>query len=98
MMKLTQEQMEQLKQIGRMEIPPKHTGWMSYIDFRPWEGHGLKRLYYNFSHYNRDGRPSGHSQGKGFIDLNTGEVQAPPSDKRLIRKILSEQSLKGELE
>lgn len=80
--------MEQL--IGTHEIAPKHTGWKRTISFHLWENYGKRRLYYSFREYNRQGRPAGHNQGQGYIDLDSGEIEAPPSDRIIIRKLLQE--------
>jgi hypothetical protein len=87
-MKLTKEQVQELIEKGQAEIPAKHTGWTSTIRFNRWTKYGKDRLYYSFSHTNRHGKPSGHSKGKGFINVQTGEVEAPPSDRGLIRNLV----------
>jgi len=70
------------------KIPSKYAGGKSEISFSLWEKSGKSRLYYSFRHYNRRGRPAGSSQGKGYIDLETGEIVAPPSDRIIIRRLL----------
>ena len=78
------------KLIGTHEIAPKQTGWKSTITFKLWEKYGKSRLYYSFQHYNRQGRPAGRNDGKGYIDLDSGEIKAPPSDRRIIKKLLED--------
>lgn len=70
------------------QIASKYAGGKSEISFRLWENYGQRRLYYSFQHYNRQGRPTGHNQGKGYIDLDSGEIVAPPSDRIVIRKLV----------
>jgi hypothetical protein len=88
-MKLTQEQIQAINKMQEVKIAPKHTGWRSVIRFNRWEKYGHVRLYYSFAHYDRNGQMRNSSKGKGYIDLNSGEVKAPPSDKILIKKALA---------
>jgi len=88
-MKLTQGQTQKLAEMGEAEIAPKQTGWTSKIRFNRWQNYGKDRLYYSFSHTNRHGKPVGHSKGKGYIDLQTGEVEAPPNDRRIIKSLVA---------
>ena len=81
--------MEQLAGTNH-KIPSKYPGGKSEISFSLWEKYGKRRIYYSFWHYNRRGKPAGSSQGKGYIDLGTSEIIAPPSDRIIIRRLLEE--------
>jgi hypothetical protein len=87
-MKLTQEQLEQIRGMEEAEITPKHTGWKRIMRFNRWQNYGKDRLYYAFIDYGRNGQQRNYSKGKGYIDLQTGSVEAPPADRRLIKNLL----------
>ena len=70
------------------EVPSKYAGGRTEVRFSLWEKYGKSRLYYSFQHYDRHGRPTGHHEGRGYIDLESGEIVAPPSDRIMIRKLV----------
>ena len=84
---LSQKQIEKMIAIEEAEINAKYSGGSSKIKFNRWQKYGKDRLYYSFQHVTKSGNFK-HHKGNGYIDLETGEVSAPPSDCVIIKKLV----------
>jgi hypothetical protein len=87
-MKLTSEQAQELIEMQEAEVNPKHTGWTRKIRFNRWTKYGKDRLYYSITDYDRKGKNRNHYTGKGYIDLQSGEVTAPPSERIMLKGLI----------